>query len=254
MSDIILLASYGATNFVGYEGKVFAVPQSLGPCNDSTWSHPSVCCFNNLDEARTSFQDVSPSSASGGIKTFWVEKLPQVEWVYESRADGPCPVHGAEHRETSQPLMCPDGKSPDNAFDQLSPKKCACGFEFNWRHHHGSGSSFWKRLDTGETIRSPLPPAALYVTDKLRDQDGWEYAGADGLNIVCVLPNGHHWWIDSRASNCTMKNDVTHRCWVRHGTVGGIIHVDKNGNTCAAGAGSIQSGNWHGHLHNGFLV
>jgi hypothetical protein len=31
----------------------------------------------------------------------------------------------------------------------------------------------------------------------------------------------------------------------------GRLHVDKNGNTCAAGAGSIITGKWHGFLHNG---
>jgi hypothetical protein len=82
------------------------------------------------------------------------------------------------------------------------------------------------------------------------ETDGWKWTGADGLNIVCVTPGGH-WHIDMRASNCTMKNDTVHRCWVRHGTVGEKLHVDKNGLTCAAGAGSIQIGSFHGFLHNG---
>lgn len=79
------------------------------------------------------------------------------------------------------------------------------------------------------------------------------WAGADGKAICCVLPGGHHWHIDSRASNCTMPNDNVHRCWVRHSTIGEPIHVDKAGVTCAAGAGSIAVPGWHGFLHHGIL-
>ena len=51
-----------------------------------------------------------------------------------------------------------------------------------------------------------------------------------------------------------MPGDDVHRCWVRHGRPeDGTLHVDKNGQTCAAGAGSIQTHNWHGFLHNGVL-
>lgn len=52
MSDIILLASRPPVNFVAYEGKVYAVPQSLGPCNDTTWANPAVQCFENLEQAQ----------------------------------------------------------------------------------------------------------------------------------------------------------------------------------------------------------
>lgn len=73
-----------------------------------------------------------------------------------------------------------------------------------------------------------------------------------GPHLCAVLPNGREWVIDSRASNCTMPGDRTHRCWVRHGDPEtGQVHVDKNGHTCNAGAGSIASGDYHGFLHNG---
>lgn len=77
--------------------------------------------------------------------------------------------------------------------------------------------------------------------------------GLDGLSIACRLPDGHDWHIDSRANNCTMKEDNEHRCWVRHGTIGDQLHVDKNGHTCTAGAGSIATKEYHGFLHNGVL-
>lgn len=72
----------------------------------------------------------------------------------------------------------------------------------------------------------------------------------DCKHLYAVLPNGHIWDIDGRASNCTMPNDKKHRCWVRHGEPP-MITVDKNGDTCSAGAGSILSGNYHGFLRNG---
>lgn len=92
--------------------------------------------------------------------------------------------------------------------------------------------------------------------------DAWwmgEYSkGPDGKCLVVNCPNGHQWMIDGPASNCTMKNDTgpygkAHRCWIRHGTPP-LITVDKAGKTCAAGAGSIQAGNYHGFLRNGEFV
>lgn len=53
--------------------------------------------------------------------------------------------------------------------------------------------------------------------------------------------------------NCTMPYDYEHRCWVRHGEPPAIT-VDKQGHTCAAGAGSIQCGSYHGFLEDGALT
>lgn len=75
----------------------------------------------------------------------------------------------------------------------------------------------------------------------------------DGKHLFCVLPNGHHWDIDSRASNCTMKEDRKHRCWVRRGDPPNV-DVGKGGFTCSAGAGSIAVPGYHGFLRNGVLV
>lgn len=71
-----------------------------------------------------------------------------------------------------------------------------------------------------------------------------------GQHLYAVLPNGHHWDVDSRASNCTLPQDRAHRCWVRHGDPP-AVHVDKEGHTCAAGAGSIAVPGYHGFLHHG---
>jgi hypothetical protein len=91
-----------------------------------------------------------------------------------------------------------------------------------------------------------------------RQHDGHEchfWDNCDGVHIWSILPNGDHWDIDSRASNCTMREDRTHRCWVRTGSYkDGTIDVHKNGHTCAAGAGSIAVPGWHGFLRNGHFT
>lgn len=95
------------------------------------------------------------------------------------------------------------------------------------------------------------PPGAMW--------DAWwmgEWArGADGICLCVCLPNGRTWMVDSVASNCTKPDDRDHRCWIRHGDPKtGNVTVDKNGNTCAAGAGSIQADDYHGFLQNGQLT
>lgn len=119
----------------------------------------------------------------------------------------------------------------------------------DWDGHIGSPR--YRRLDTGEELRGHLPAGALYVIDPERQ---YNYTrGHDGDAVVCVLPDGTHWFVDSFASNCTKPDDKEHRCWVRHGSKPGQIHVDKAGLTCSAGAGSIQTKRFHGFLHNGEL-
>jgi hypothetical protein len=78
----------------------------------------------------------------------------------------------------------------------------------------------------------------------------WDNCSDPRGHLVAVLPNGHHWDIDSRATNCGSKDDRTHRCWVRHGEPPNVT-VDKAGDTCSAGAGSILAAGWHGFLVNG---
>lgn len=113
----------------------------------------------------------------------------------------------------------------------------------------GVASPIMQNMETGEEVASrDLPIGALWVAE------GPYPKGADGLAVCCRLHNHHTWMIDGRASNCTMPDDQDHRCWVRHGTVGDKLHVDKNGLTCAAGAGSIAIPGYHGFLHHGELT
>ncbi|TIN76795.1 hypothetical protein [Mesorhizobium sp.] len=114
----------------------------------------------------------------------------------------------------------------------------------------GIRSPILRNSTTGEELASrDLPIAAIFAAKS-------GPCGPDGKSVVCVVPRSSgkwHWYIDSRCSNCTKPDDKEHRCWVRHGTVGETIHVDKNGNTCAAGAGSIAVPGFHGFLHHGVL-
>lgn len=111
----------------------------------------------------------------------------------------------------------------------------------------------YRNMETGEETDHLLPGSLI------EGRSG--PVGYDGKSIVCVVPykrdgtlNDTTWWhIDSRANNCTMPEDKEHRCWCRHGTVGETVHVDKVGNTCAAGAGSIGVPGFHGFLHHGVL-
>lgn len=113
------------------------------------------------------------------------------------------------------------------------------------------------------TIRN-CPPGSLYDAKWL---DGYDWAiGPDGIALHAVCPNGRHWHVDGQASNCTLPQQVpvpgkpgwttfvrNHYCWVRHGDPKhpSTLHVDKAGVTCAAGAGSIVAGDYHGFLHYG---
>lgn len=104
----------------------------------------------------------------------------------------------------------------------------------------------------GMVVLEPAPGDCYYVEHKYTVCE-WDNCDDDHLTIVC--PDGAWWDTCSRANNCTMKNDRTHRCWVIHGDPrkGERPTSDKNGHTCAAGAGSIQTARYHGFLVNGVL-
>ncbi|MBI5697625.1 MAG: hypothetical protein HZC29_03855 [Thaumarchaeota archaeon] len=81
----------------------------------------------------------------------------------------------------------------------------------------------------------------------------WDNCTDPRGHLIVRMPDGGTWGTDSKASNCTMKEDRTHRCWIKHGEAPNLT-VDKQGHTCQAGAGSIQMISWHGFLRNGELV
>lgn len=179
--------------------------------------------------------------------------------------------------------------------DSRYPAACSCGYVFTGEDNFQMcPERIYLRHDTKEeTTRRKAPVGAMWFTDHLND---W-YNGFDGHVLTVRLPGNHDWCPEQRASNCDMRckhcgkpynahvnakgertercdptwtyndgnphfEDVTkHKCWVRHGTPPQeVVHVDKNGVTCGAGAGSIaiqpsgQNPGWHGFLHNGELV
>lgn len=122
----------------------------------------------------------------------------------------------------------------------------------------------WQNQVTGQLFKhnSDAPVGAMWHACWLPPNWTWVNEVSPHLHVRC--PNGpmeasgrftstRDWDIDSRASNCTLPEDKTHRCWIRHGYPPDV-HVDKAGVTCAAGAGSILLPNWHGYLDKGFLV
>lgn len=152
---------------------------------------------------------------------------------------------------------------PAVAHDDPSwPTECAqgCGYRFVEDDHWQSWQELlYRRSDTGElrvlhsTAGAPFAPSA----EPGAMWNAWWMPfsrGIDGIILMVRCPNGHDWNVDSEASNCTRKGEP-HQCWVRHGDPRGCqVTVDKNGDTCAAGAGSILAGDYHGFLQAGILT
>lgn len=145
--------------------------------------------------------------------------------------------------------------------DPRWPTRCGCGYEFTADDPWQSWQELvYQRADTGDrfTLRSrddlglpAAPPGACW--DAWWMPDDWR--GPDGIALMVRCPNGRDWHVDGEASNCTRPGDKTHACWVRHGDPRqATVTVDKQGDTCAAGAGSIQAGDYHGFLTDGVLT
>jgi hypothetical protein len=134
------------------------------------------------------------------------------------------------------------------------PTTCdSCGYAFTADDPH----QFWQaqvyeRTDTGDlvTLRE-APVGACWDAWWLPD----DFRGPDGIALAVQCHGQHTWHVDARASNCGRPDDNTHHCWVRHGDPREChVTVDKDGDTCSAGAGSIVVPGWHGFLRGGRLV
>ncbi len=140
--------------------------------------------------------------------------------------------------------------------DPRWPTQCAhCNYVFSIEDAYQLNQErLLRRPDTREllTIRAARQlPGAMYRASWYAP---FSTSQDDGAPLIVVTPGGE-WNIDSQATNCTMKDDWhqdRHHCWVREG-IPPCITVGKNGVTCAAGAGSIQAGSYHGFLRNGYL-
>lgn len=200
------------------------------------------------------------------VKVFFCEPSGNVAfWLrrYRSSAEHKCSATGsycngmvpfgraAARLDDKGYLLCPD--SAPSHEDPRWPSKCdACGGEFDASDHYQFFQDRIYRDAAGrEWPLRELPAGSCYDARWY----GKDMRGPDGRSLIVILPDGHSWCIDGRASNCTLPNDTEHRCWVRHGRPeDGTLHVDKDGKTCSAGAGSIGTPKYHGFLHHGHLL
>lgn len=148
--------------------------------------------------------------------------------------------------------------------DPRWPTECAhgCGYQFTAEDQWQTWELLiWRRTDTGEERFNHSNPAVAAPDIPIAEPGAsWDATwmpysrGPDGICLVVRCPNGRDWMVDSEASNCTRKGEP-HQCWVRHGDPRNCkLTVDKNGDTCSAGAGSIQAGDYHGFLQAGVLT
>lgn len=178
----------------------------------------------------------------------------------------PCPARGYGHEASNvvfetAPVRV-DGRGieevwPASEFAEslLWPTACIhcgelCAGEWEWQVH----TDRWYRLEgVGQWVIRDLPEGAMFDASWLPER--WH--GDDGIALTVVCPPGGlsaHWNVDAPASNCTRQGEP-HRCWCRHGDPRTEpVTVDKDCDTCTAGAGSIATSDWHGFLRAGALV
>lgn len=214
------------------------------------------------------------------IKCFWIEPTgTERVWLrrYCPAEVSECPLPQGYHSHMvffkdrrAMHLGIGDDSDPDLPSEDfpLWPTHCDCGYPFQkrdtWQLFH---NELYRGAPDGQlyTLRD-IPAGAMWDATWYHDCE-W-MMGPDGISLCVQLPNGSAWSVDGEASNCTRPQWIpvpgegktrrwsgrTHYCWVRHGDPRtGNVHVDKNGDTCSAGAGSILQGKYHGFLHHGYL-
>lgn len=224
-----------------------------------------------------------------GIPVFWLEPTGlQRVWLRRHRS-GPCGAKGEHGFHDARALLHesitreviysgdvngagsearPEVMlvSPDDARWPSTCESCGAAFSPTDDPKQLFASPLYRASHTGQLFTlSDAPVGAMWDASWF----GGPWAcGPDGIHLVVKTPGGE-WLVDAEASNCTRPQDSpvpnepgvtrftrSHYCWIRHGNPRepATLHIDKNGDTCAAGAGSIQIGGYHGFLHNGHLV
>jgi hypothetical protein len=202
------------------------------------------------------------------VKVFYIEETNNFKvylrrYTFSDDTSPKCPLNGWGHDASvliNQDIHIPESPASGDNWpheDERFPKVCGCGYIFKnedkWQVRY-ERLYYSKDHDKSYTLYEDLPVGACWNADWMLPLLGGKMP-YDSRYLCVKCPNGCEWAIDGRASNCTRKDDNTHFCWVRHGKPeDGTLHVDKNGDTCDAGAGSIICGDWHGFLHNGHLV
>ena len=220
------------------------------------------------------------------VKVFWSEPTriyrQSLRRFSKIEGEGTCPANPAKYSYHNASVVIgereadqhPTSGDRDIAHDDPRwPTRCSCGYAFTPADDYRVNYDRLYEAKTGPSVGSRFtlrdaPPGAMWDAEWMRQNGGDWATGPDGLCLTIQLPNGHAWSVDAEASNCTRPQSVpvdgkpgwtrfvrTHYCWIRHGDPRtGDVHVDKAGDTCAAGAGSILAGDYHGFLHNGYLV
>lgn len=148
---------------------------------------------------------------------------------------------------------------------RVAPIPCDCGTVGCTRLPPGAPvyQVFHRRLyqpitGADRLIRDEFCPGDMYWGDWYSCAEGgtcpYCWTNCTGKHLMIELPNGRTWDVGSRASNCTLPEETTHRCWIIEGDPErDRITISKNGHTCNAGGGSIQAGDYHGVLQGGIL-
>lgn len=148
------------------------------------------------------------------------------------------------------------GNASDPEHKEQYPTKCEkCDYIFVPEDEYMLDySRLYKRTDDGRlTTLNDAEPGAMWYAPWYEGM--FRCPESDPTHVLVVLTPGGHWVVDSRASNCTRKDDNTHFCWLRSGDPKtGNITVHKNGDTCTAGAGSILIDSYHAMLQDGYLI
>lgn len=218
----------------------------------------------------TPVQLVLPVAAEVYARTFWGDV---------SGGERPCPAswkgyHDAKTllRRTEDPLAEPDEVLREEAAERY-PERCAfCGQKAPPEAlRHVAALTVYRGAADGEErvglhgkpgSRFGLRPGDAYWAPwhHAPGEDsgctaGWSNCRDPRGHLCLVLPDGQHFDTSSRARNCSRPKDRRHRCWTVEGTPeGGDLSVGKGGDTCKAGAGSVDTGTWHGFVRDGMLT
>lgn len=210
---------------------------------------------------------------------------------YRSASDsGNCPSTGWIHDASTKPMWRGKAETAPKVdeegrpvsgdvyphVDPCWPKECGCGYKFTDDDHwQFNAHQLYRRSDTGELTTLRAAPVGSMWRATWMESPGkrhWSTWMDKDAVWVCRLPHDHDWIIGMRAANCdspckscgkpyhahkddrshSYEDSRPHKCWVAHGEPP-YMHVDKNGVTCGAGAGSIATPKWHGFLHHGKL-
>lgn len=193
------------------------------------------------------------------VKCFYIKPNGKASrWLrrYKTVDGSPCPLTGGYHNAQVpiEDSLDAENKSDEPAIREMYadqwPKQCDCGYQFAEEDTKQIFSRNQYEDDKGNVMTLDSAPAGA-MWDATWFHGHKSYTGPDGMSLVVKTPGGE-WMVDGRASNCTKPDDDEHKCWVRKGVPPNIT-VSKDGNTCAAGAGSILIHGYHAMLQEGEL-